>query len=126
MIFDVTPDQVAKLSDEDLRTLVGRLCEAEVRALGLTPVGITYGSDQNTTDGGIDVRPDVPAAAAVGFVPRAVRGFQVKAEDLPRRAIREEMRPFGHRSVSRVLTPDSPFCPPEGAHSSRGPRLRAD
>jgi hypothetical protein len=32
-MFEVTGDDIAALNDEDLRTLVGRLCEAELRRL---------------------------------------------------------------------------------------------
>jgi hypothetical protein len=96
MIFEVTPDHIFSLSDEDLRILVGRLCEAETRSKGFAPAGITYGGNQNAPDGGIDVRADVPAEAAGGFIPRTVTAFQVKAEDMPRSAILGEMCPDDH------------------------------
>jgi hypothetical protein len=102
MIFDVTPDHIRALSDDDLRTLVGRLCEAETRAKGFEPVGVTYGGDQNAPDGGIDVRAEVPIQAAGGFVPRAVTAFQVKAANMPRSAIHGEMRPGGQLRPSII------------------------
>lgn len=95
MLFDVAPEHIAALSDGDLRILIGRLCEAEVRTRGHAPVGVTYGGNQSAPDGGIDVRADVPAAAAGGFIPRPLTGFQVKAEDMPRGSIAAEMRPGG-------------------------------
>jgi hypothetical protein len=95
MPFEVTSDDIATLSDGDLRILVGRLCEAEVRARGQVPVGITYGGNQNAPDGGIDVRANVPVVAAGGFIAKPLTGFQVKAEDMPRASITAEMRPGG-------------------------------
>jgi hypothetical protein len=35
-MFDVTPDEIASLNDEDLRTLVALLCEAEVSLKGFS------------------------------------------------------------------------------------------
>jgi len=93
MIFEVTPDQVAALSDTDLRTLVGYLAEQEVRSQGHSAAAVTYGGHQNAKDGGIDVNVDLNAAATKGYVPRARTGFQVKAEDMPRAAILKEMAP---------------------------------
>lgn len=111
MIFEATPEHILKLSDEDLRVLVGRLCEAEARSRGLPPVGITYGGDQNAPDGGIDVRAEVPTEVAVGFVPRRVTVFQVKAEDMPRGAIESEMCPGGilRRSIVNVAASDGAY-----------------
>ena len=56
MLFEVTPEQIATLSDTDLRTLVGHLAEQEARRAGLSASGVTYGGHQNAKDGGIDVR----------------------------------------------------------------------
>lgn len=93
MIFEVTPEQVAALSDTDLRTLVGYLAEQEVRSQGHSAAAVTYGGHQNAKDGGIDVNIDLDAATMKGYVPRARTGFQVKAEDMPRAAILKEMAP---------------------------------
>ena len=56
MILGVTADQIATLNDRDLRTLVGCLCEREVRAHGHSPAAVTWGGQQNAADAGIDVR----------------------------------------------------------------------
>ena len=45
---------VEKLRDDDLRTLVGRLCEAELRQRCLPLTALTYGGDQDARDGGIE------------------------------------------------------------------------
>jgi hypothetical protein len=37
-MFDVSPDEIARLDDTDLRELVGRLCEGELTSRGLSNV----------------------------------------------------------------------------------------
>ncbi len=96
MLFEVTADQIERLGDADLRQLVARLCEQEVRAHGLSPSGVTWGGHQNAPDGGIDVRVALANGAAIsGYVPAASSGFQVKAQDMARQAILDEMTPKG-------------------------------
>ena len=93
-MLEITGDHIALLSDEDLRELVGLLCEAEVRAAVLSAASVTWGGDQNATDGGVDVRVELPSAKTIdGFIPRPNTGFQVKATDMPPSKIWEEMRP---------------------------------
>lgn len=95
-MLEITGDDIAALNDEDLRTLVGRLCEAELRARNLTTSAVTWGGDQDAPDGGVDVRVRLqPKAAIHGFVPKSDTGFQVKKSDMPRGAIIEEMKPKG-------------------------------
>src|SRR5438552_18921454 len=78
-MFEITPDDIARLSDEELRSLVGFLCEAELRSRGFPVSAVTWGGNQNAADGGIDVRVALPAGTAInGFVPRPLVGFQVK------------------------------------------------
>jgi hypothetical protein len=93
-MFEITPNDIALLNDEDLRSLVGRLCESELKRCGLSPSAVTSGGNQNASDGGLDVRVALPASAAVdGFVPRPATGFQTKQMDMPRSEIFKEMRP---------------------------------
>jgi hypothetical protein len=104
-MFEITGDDIALLSDEDLRSLVGMLCESEVKQTGFSTSGVTWGGNQNAADGGLDVRVSLPDGAEIsGFVPRAATGFQVKRSDMPRAEILEEMRPGGTlRPVFREL-----------------------
>lgn len=96
MILEITSDQIAQLNDTDLRTLVGYLCEREVRAHGHSPSAVTWGGHQNAGDGGIDVRVALSADAKIsGYVPKPATGFQVKAQDMPKSAILAEMAPGG-------------------------------
>jgi hypothetical protein len=85
-MLEITPDDIANLNDEDLRSVVGRLCEAEVLARGLQATGVTWRGNQNAADRGIDVRVELPDGAAChGFLPRRAIGFQVKKFDMPPR-----------------------------------------
>jgi hypothetical protein len=95
-LLDITSDDISKLDDKDLRDLIGRLCEAELRKGGHPVSLVTYGGNQDAKDGGIDVRVDLPADTEIrGFIPRPATGFQVKAEDMPAKKIDGEMRPGG-------------------------------
>ena len=95
-MFDITPDEIARLNDIDLRELVGRLCEAEVLARGLSTSAVTWGGNQTAPDGGLDVRVTLANCLSIdGFVPRGLTGFQVKTPDMPRAKILAEMRPSG-------------------------------
>jgi hypothetical protein len=93
-MLEITSDDIALLDETDLRTLVGRLCEEELRTRRLPTAAVTYGGDQKASDGGLDVRVSLPPDAVVdGFIPRVKTGFQVKRSDMPSGKIRHEMRP---------------------------------
>lgn len=95
-MLEVTGDDIAALGDEDLRALVARLCEAEMRKRGLPASAVTWGGAQEAADGGIDVRVGFAASTVFdGFIPRAASGFQVKKADIPPAEITVEMRPGG-------------------------------
>jgi hypothetical protein len=95
-MFEVTAEDVGRLSDEDLRSLVALLCEAEMRMRGLPVSAVTWGGNQTAPDGGIDVRVALPAGTVIdGFVPRPETGFQVKKPDMTASNIGPEMRPEG-------------------------------
>ena len=101
-MFEITRDDIALLNDEDLRSLVGRLCEAELRRRGFPSSYVTWGGNQTAKDGGLDVRVALPAESVIdGFVPRPATGFQVKRQDMPRGEIEEEMRP--QKMLRRVI-----------------------
>lgn len=95
-MLEITGNDIAALSDEDLRSLVALLCEAEMRSRGLPTSAVSWGGDQNAPDGGVDVRVDLSKSKKVeGFVPRASTGFQVKKSDMARKEILKEMSPGG-------------------------------
>lgn len=95
-MLDITGNDIMDLSDSDLRSLVGLLCEAELNCSSLPTAGVTWGGHQNAPDGGIDVRVEVTKAPhSDSFIPRAKTAFQVKKPDMPRSAIINEMKPKG-------------------------------
>jgi hypothetical protein len=101
-MFEITGNDIAALNDEQLRALVARLCEAELRALGLPASAVTWGGNQDARDGGIDVRVKLPDTAAIdGFIPRPATGFQVKKPDTTPGAVAPEMAPGG--TVRRAI-----------------------
>lgn len=108
-MFEITAEEIALLNDEDLRSLVGRLCESELRRRGISPACVTWGGNQRAADGGLDVRVALPQSVEThGFIPRQHTGFQAKAEDMPRSKILSEMRPKGRlRSAIRELAGQS-------------------
>jgi hypothetical protein len=100
-MLEITGDDIAALSDEDLRSLVGRLCESELRSRGLSTSAVTWGGNQNAADGGIDVRVRIEDGAPPGgFIPKASTGFQVKKTDFTPGLIPSEMRPSGQLRAS--------------------------
>jgi hypothetical protein len=96
IMLEVTGDDIAALSDEDLRALVGQLCEAELRRRNLPPSAVTWGGNHAAADGGLDVRVALASGTSIdGFVPKPNTGFQVKKQNMPRNAILGEMKPKG-------------------------------
>jgi hypothetical protein len=108
-MFEITADDIAALGDSDLRSLVALLCESEMRRRAKPVSAVTWGGDQNASDGGLDVRVDLPRRTKLqGFVPRAATGFQVKKSDMRSRGIAVEMRPKGKiRAAIRDLAKQS-------------------
>ena len=63
--LEITSDDIAQLNDEDLRSLVARLCESEARRRGLPASYVTWGGNQTAADGGLDVRVAFPAGTTI-------------------------------------------------------------
>jgi hypothetical protein len=98
-LFEITGDDIALLDDTELRALIGLLCEADYRLAGLPTKGITWGGNQDASDGGIDVfvQGETPPPKN-SFVPKNITIFQVKKPDMPRAKILKEMQ---HNGVLR-------------------------
>jgi hypothetical protein len=103
--LDITGNDIAELSDGELRSLIARLCEAEMRRLALPTSAVTAGGQQEAKDAGVDVRVALPASTVIsGYVPRPATALQVKKSDMPPKAIAKEMRPKGKvRPILRGL-----------------------
>jgi hypothetical protein len=104
-LLDISGDDIARLGDGDLRYLVARLCEAEMRRRDLPTSAVTAGGQQEAKDAGVDVRVALPTSTVIsGYVPRPSTAFQVKKSDMPPKAIAKEMRPKGKvRAILREL-----------------------
>jgi hypothetical protein len=64
---------------------------------------VTWGGHQNAKDGGVDVRVNLPGAAALPTnLPGHYCVFQVKAADIPAAEILSEMQPGGNLRNSIV------------------------
>lgn len=127
-VLELTGAHVASLGDEDLRILVVKLCEAELRRTGRPSSAVLAGGNQTASDGGIDVRIQLEPKAsdalvgdsatlsvatqsattslALDFIPRPDTGFQVKCEDMPAGSITEEMKPEGalRESIKELIS----------------------
>jgi len=94
-MFEIVGNDIAALTDVDLRTLVARLAIAELHRQDLPVSNVTAGGNQDAADGGLDVRVEAPEMPAPDFVPRKITGFQVKKPNMTASAIADEMRPGG-------------------------------
>ncbi|PGK21412.1 hypothetical protein CN902_27430 [Priestia megaterium] len=104
-MMEITGNDIMQLNDTDLRSLIGLLCEADLRSIDVPTAGVTWGGHQDAKDGGIDVRVELTTILNEdNFVPRSKVGFQVKKPDMARNAIISEMRPKGElRKVIKDL-----------------------
>lgn len=95
-LFHVTGDDIRDLRDDDLRELIGMLCESDYRAAKIRTTGITWGGNQDAVDGGFDVvvRDDIQPPAN-SSIPRAHTGFQIKKPAMGPAEIPKEMKPNG-------------------------------
>lgn len=96
-MFDISPDDILRLDDEQLRELVARLAAAAAQRLGHSALCITWGGSQTAPDGGLDVDADLPThdLNSESALPRPRTGFQVKKPDMQPAEIKSEMRPKG-------------------------------
>lgn len=90
--LEVTVGDIQRLADEPLRELIKRLCLAEFSDAGLPSSAVRAGGHQDASDGGIDVRVDLPGTpAGLDFIPKGQTGLQAKAESMPASKVSGEM-----------------------------------
>ena len=95
-MFDISKDQLRQLNDADLRELVARLCEAELKNAGAPISSIRWGGAQTAPDEGLDIECCVEDNDFSGdFLPRARTGIQVKKSSMSDSRIKTEMCPDG-------------------------------
>lgn len=93
-IFQITSSDIQALNDGQARSLVARLCKAELHSKGAGTDSVTWGGDQRARDGGVDVRVDItPALGINGYISKDATAYQVKAEPFTPAKIPGEMAP---------------------------------
>lgn len=111
-MIDITGNDIKKLNDKDLRTLIGLLCEEELERNNISRKGVTWGGHQNARDDGVDVRVQVSSDINQdSFVPAKNTILQVKATDMPAAEIKKEMCPKGElrKSIKRLSDANSAY-----------------
>ena len=95
-MFEISKDQLRQLNDTDLRELVARLCEAELKNAGAPVSALKWGGAQTAPDKGLDIECCIEDNDFSGdFLPRARTGIQVKKSSMPDSKIKTEMCPDG-------------------------------
>ncbi len=101
--FELSVSDISDLGDDDLRELVGRLCEAELLQQRLSTSGVLWGGAQEAADGGLDVRVTADnGLKKPEYVPRANAGFQVKKHSMGKAACTDEMLDKG--SIKPIIS----------------------
>jgi len=95
-LLEITDKDIAALNDEDLRSLIGLLCEAEYWKYGLSTKPVQLGGHQDAPDGGVDVLIKSDNNLPVNsYIIRPHTIFQSKVTNMTSALIRKEMRPLG-------------------------------
>ena len=95
-MFEISKDQLRQLNDTDLRELVARLCEAELKNAGAPVSALKWGGAQTAPDKGLDIECCIEDNDFSGdFLPHARTGIQVKKSSMPDSKIKTEMCPDG-------------------------------
>lgn len=105
-MLELTGDHIAGLNDEDLRQLIVKLCEAELRRVGGRASTVLAGGRHTANDGGVDVRVEPSLSMErLDFIPHPNTVFQSKCEDMPAAKIKEEMCPKGalRQSIKELI-----------------------
>lgn len=94
--FAVPKDLIRQLDDVALRSLLGKVLEAEAASRGVPMAAIDLGGNQNAPDGGIDAAISWEGGPEPsGWLPRRMTYYQCKSQALPPAAVEAEMRPGG-------------------------------
>ena len=95
-MFEITKQELRGLNGAQLRELVARLCEAELRVHEMPASSVRWSGAHTAPDGGLDVECRVEDSGFRGdFVPLPRTGFQVKKPLMPPSKIASEMSPNG-------------------------------
>lgn len=94
--FEVTPDDIQRLNDDQLREVLRFLIEAESKKHGIPMSAIRLGGHQNAGDSGVDARVEwVGEPEHTEWFPKRLTDFQSKAEKMAKAKLEEELAPGG-------------------------------
>jgi hypothetical protein len=94
--LEISDNDIATLNDQDLRSLIGHLCEAEYLKHGLSTKVVQWGGHQDAPDGGIDILIKSDShLPADSYIPKAHTIFQSKVTNMTSALIHKEMSPSG-------------------------------
>lgn len=105
-MLKVNKADIENLNDSELRELIGLLCESELNSQMHSSVAVTYGGNQDASDGGVDVRVSLKSGTLEGgYIPRNKTLFQVKVPSMSAASIEKEMKPEGilRESIKEVI-----------------------
>lgn len=95
-MFEITKTEIKNLSDQDLRNLIGLLCEATLCKYKMSPKSVYYGGNQDAKDDGVDVLIKHNHKFSFDdFISNSNTVIQVKKSNMPPKKIRNELEPKG-------------------------------
>jgi hypothetical protein len=95
-MFEITKTEIKNLSDQDLRNLIGLLCEATLSKYNMSPKSVYYGGNQDAKDDGVDVLIKHNHKFSFDdFISNSNTVIQVKKSNMPPKNIRNELEPKG-------------------------------
>lgn len=106
-MLKVNKADIENLNDSELRELIGLLCESELNSQMYSSVAVTYGGNQDASDGGVDVRVKLKnGTLKEGYIPRNETIFQVKVPSMSPSLIQKEMKPEGtlRESIKEIIS----------------------
>lgn len=110
-LLEISGEDIASLSDGELRELVGLLCEADCKSKGFSASGVMWGGHQDAKDGGLDVIVNQITRFPEGFIQREKTGFQIKKPKMSVAQILSEMKPEGilRTSIKQLIQEEGSY-----------------
>jgi len=126
-LLEISKDDISQLDDTQLRDLIGLLCEADLRSVGLPTTAVTWGGHQDESDGGVDVRVESKSGLLGSItIPNQNTIIQVKKSDISPSKIDDEIRPLGilKKSISELIINKGAYIIVSGDSTTTDLKLR--